>query len=216
MKPATLQLARRVRRASDRLAVYLPVILMALLALGSYWLLRNTPVLGPGTAEAPPTEEPDYYMRRFSVRNFDPSGRLESEIFGTEARHYPHNDTLEIDNIRVRAFNERGELTVATANRGISNGEGTQMQLIGNAVVTREPGRGADGRPTPRMRISGEFLHAFLDTDKVVSDRPVVLERGEDRFTADRLDYDHNDRVLGLDGRVRGFIAPGGQGPAAP
>lgn len=206
MSPA--QAWRLLRRASDRAAAYLPVILMALLALGSYWLVRNTPVFGPPAAETAPTHEPDYFMRRFAVRNFDPTGRLKSEIFGTEARHYPDTDTLEIDNPRVRAFNERGELTVATAQRGFSNGDGSEVQLIGNAVVTREASRAPNGQLRPRLQISGERLNAFLDTDQVKSDLPVVLQRGDDQFTADRLDYDHNDRVLELDGRVRGVIGP--------
>jgi lipopolysaccharide export system protein LptC len=202
------------RHASDRMAVYLPVILMGLLALGSYWLVRNTPSFTPAATEAAPTHEPDYYMRRFAVRNFDAAGRLKSEIFGTEARHYPDTDTLEIDNPRVRAFNERGELTVATARRGLSNGDGSEVQLIGDAVVTREPSRDEAGRLSPRMSISGEFLHAFLNTEKLRSHKPVVITRGDDRFSADRLDYDNLDRVLELEGRVRGVIAPTPPTPA--
>ena len=34
---------RLVRSAWDRVAVYLPIILMGLMALGTYWLVRNTP-----------------------------------------------------------------------------------------------------------------------------------------------------------------------------
>ncbi len=46
---------------------YLPLIVMAVLALGSWWLVENTPVAdGPGVA-APPRHEPDYTMRQFTV-----------------------------------------------------------------------------------------------------------------------------------------------------
>lgn len=196
-----------LRTGWDRLAVYLPIMLMGLVALGTYWLARNTPALQPPRLEAAPTHDPDYFMRRFAVRNFDASGRLQSEIFGTEARHYPDTDTLEIDNPRVRAFNERGELTVATARRGITNGDGSEVQLLGDAVVTREASRDSAGQLRPRMQISGEFLHAFLDTERLKSHKPVVLTRGDDRFTADSLDYDHLDRLLQLQGRVRGTIS---------
>ncbi|MBL0421263.1 LPS export ABC transporter periplasmic protein LptC [Ramlibacter sp. AW1] len=199
---------RSLRKGWDRSAVYTPILLMGLVALGTYWLARNTPTFAPPSAPAPPTHEPDYFMRRFAVRHFDDTGRLKSEVFGTEARHYPDTDTLEIDNPRVRAFNERGELTVATARRGISNGDGSEVQLIGDAVVTREASRGPDGELRPRMEISGEFLHAFVDTERLLSHKPVVLVQGNHRFTADRLDYDNLDRVLQLEGRVRGTLAP--------
>ena len=196
----------RLRATWDRLAIYLPVILMGLLALGTYWLASNTPaILGAPDAQRPPTHEPDYFMRNVSVKTFDPTGRLKSEVFGTEARHYPDTDTLEIDLPRILSYDEGGALTVATAQRAISNGDGSEVQLIGNAVVTRKPPPGSDA---PQMEFRGEFLHAFMDTERVRSHKPVELIRGSDRFTAENLDYDNLDRVLELRGRVRGQLAP--------
>ena len=40
------------------------------------------------------------------------------------------------------------------------------------------------------------------------SDQPVTLTRGNDRFTADSMDYDNLDQVLQLRGRG-GMILPG-------
>jgi lipopolysaccharide export system protein LptC len=206
---ATLPLAQAwhwLRTTWDRLAIYLPVILMGLMALGTYWLASNTPTLfGPADPERPLTHEPDYFMRNFTVRTFDPNGRLKSEVFGTEARHYPDTDTLEIDLPRIRSYDEDGALTVATARSAISNADGSEVQLIGNAVVNRRPPPGSD---VPPMEFRGEFLHAFLDTEKVKSHKPVTLLRGTDRFTADSLDYDHLDRQIELQGRVRGTLVP--------
>jgi lipopolysaccharide export system protein LptC len=204
-----------VRGAWDRVAIYLPVILMGLLALGTYWMVRNTPaLLGPAEAQGPVTHDPDYFMRNFSVKTFDAAGRLKSEVFGTEARHYPDTDTLEIDQPRIRSFNEQGELTVATAKRAVSNADGTEVQLIGDAVVTREPAAGPGRQPEPRLEFRGEFLHAFLGgTERIKSHKPVTLKRGSDQFTAENLDYDNLDRVLELRGRVRGTLAPGSSSP---
>ena len=196
---------RNLQRAWDRLSIYLPVILMGLMALGTYWLVRSTPSLGAVAADAPPTHDPDYFMRRFSVKSFDPAGRLKSELQGQEARHYPDTDTLEIDQPRIRSYNERGVLTVATARRAISNADGSQVQLIGDAVVTRE-GVDAQGRPLPALEIRGEFLHAYLDVERVRSDQPVQLRRGGDAFSADTLAYDNLDRLLLMQGRVRGTL----------
>ena len=197
---------RRFRTAWDRAAIYLPVMLMAVMALGTYWLASNTPALLGGSAgQRPLSHEPDYFMRDFSVKTFEPSGRLKSEVFGTEARHYPDTDTLEIDKPRILSYDENGSLTVATAKTAISNSDGSEVQLIGNAVVTRTPPKGSDA---PRMEFQGEFLHAFLNTEKVRSHKPVTLIRGNDRFTADQLDYDNLDRLMELRGRVRGVLMP--------
>ena len=200
---------RGVGRAWDRLSIYLPVMLMGLLALGTYWLARNTPTFAPVVGQRAPTHEPDYFLRGFSVKNFDPAGRLKSEIRGTEARHYPDTDTTEIDMPRIRSYNERGALTVATAKRAVSNGDGTQVQLFGDAVVTRE-GPSARGQAQPKLEIRGEFLHAFMDEERVKSHLPVTLKRGNDVFHGDNLDYDNLERVLELRGRVRGTLQPNG------
>jgi len=199
---------RLVRSAWDRVAVYLPIILMGLMALGTYWLVRNTPGLGPVEIRGEEVHEPDNLMRRFSIKTFDPSGRLKSEIFGTEARHFPDTNTTEIDQPRIRSFNATGELTVATARLAISNSDGSEVQLIGDAVVTREAVTGNDGRVRPRMQFRGEFLHAFLNSERVRSHKPVELTRGDNRFTADNLDFDNLDQVMDLRGRVRGSLVP--------
>jgi lipopolysaccharide export system protein LptC len=198
-----------LRRGWESAAVYLPIILMALMALGTYWLARNTPTLGPAEAQRAATHDPDYFMRRFAVKTFDAAGRLKNEIHGSEARHYPDTDTLEIDQPRIRSFNARGELTVATARRALSNADGSEVQLFGDAVVTREAFSDAQGHARPRMEFRGEFLHAFLDTERVKSHLPVELTRGSDRFTADGMDYDNLAQVMELRGRVRGVLMPG-------
>ena len=197
---------RWARHAWDRAAIYLPVMLMAVMALGTYWLASNTPsLLGSSENRQPLSHEPDYFMRNFSVKTFEQNGRLKSEVFGTEARHYPDTDTLEIDKPRILSYDESGSLTVATAQRAISNGDGSEVQLIGDAVVTRRPPPGSNA---PRMEFQGEFLHAFLNTEKVKSHKPVTLIRGTDRFVADSLDYDNLDRLMELRGRVRGTLQP--------
>ena len=199
---------RLLRGAWERVSVYLPIILMGLMALGTYWLARNTPSLGVAESRRAEVHEPDNLMRRFSIKTFDPSGRLKSEVFGTEARHYPDTDTIEIDQPRIRSFNVRGEVTVATARLAISNGDGTEVQLIGDAVVTREAVKDKSGNIRPRLQFRGEFLHAYLDSERVASHKPVELTRGDDRFTADSLEYDNLEQVMDLRGRVRGTLIP--------
>src|SRR5450759_2087496 len=103
--------------AWERLSLYLPVILMGVLALGTYWLVRSTPLLIAHGPEAQVRHEPDYFMRKFSVKSFDGAGRLKSEVLGTDARHFPDSETLEIDLVSIRSFSEEGGLTTATARR---------------------------------------------------------------------------------------------------
>ena len=199
--------ASALRAGWDRGVVYLPVILMGIIALGTYWLARNSPVLEAAQVQEKPTHEPDSIMRRFSVKNFDPNGRLKSELLGTEARHYPDTDTIEIDQPRMRMVSEQGEVTLATAKLAVSNGDGSEVQLFDNAVVTREPFSAA-GRATPRMEFRGEYLHVYVNKERVTSNKPVELTRGDDRLAGDHLVFDNATQVLEMNGRVRGLLMP--------
>ena len=148
-------------------------------------------------------------MRKFSVKTFDEGGKLKSEIYGVEARHFPDTDILEIDQVRIRSIDAEGHLTTATANRAYANSDGSEVQLVGNALVVREPSRNAAGVETPRMEFRGEFLDAFLNDERVKSHKPVVLTRGADQFTGDTFAYDNLSQVVDLTGHVRGWLVPG-------
>lgn len=192
-------------RALALVSAYLPLLLMALLALGSWWLVKNTPVAQAPRAEAAPRHDPDYTMRGFSVQRYTPEGPLRAQIDGDELRHYPDTDTVEIDRPRIRAHAPDGRVTVASAERARSNGDASEVQLFGDARVVREA-VGAE----PALQFHGDFLHAFLRTEQVKSHLPVVLTRGATELRGDALHYDNVSRVAQLHGRVRAvFEAPG-------
>lgn len=193
-----------VRRSWESLSLYLPVLLMALLALGSWWLVRNAPSAPKAAQERLVNHDPDYTMTQFMVKDFDAQGRMQSEIRGDRADHFPDTDTMEIQNVDMRGYAPDGAKTTATAKKGISNSDASEVQLWGNAVVIRQP-----LPPKSPMQFEGEFLHAWTQEERVKSHLPVVLTQGKDRFTADQLDYDNVSRVVQMQGRVRGVLEPG-------
>jgi lipopolysaccharide export system protein LptC len=197
-----------LKDAWDRFLLYVPLVFMVVLALGSYWLVRIAPASSGPAPKRTVGHTPDYFMSEFSVRSYDATGRVRTEVLGDKARHYPDTQFLEIDNIRIRSVDAQGRLTTATALQGLTNEDTSEVQLIGNAVVVREAQIDPSGKPTPRMEYRGEFLHAFMNLEQVKSHKPVELIRGRDRFSADTLDFDNVEQVLDLQGHVRGILAP--------
>ena len=190
-------------RLRDLLAAYLPLLLMAVLALGTWWLVKSSPNPQDAAPALPARHVPDYTMERFSVQRFAADGRLQGQIEGDQLRHYPDTDTIEIDNARIHAYGPTGQLTVATARRALSNGDGSEVQLIGNAEVQREAVAGQ-----PAINFRGEFLHAFFNTEELRSHLPVVVRRGATELHADGLNYKNLDQQVKLDGRVRASFPP--------
>jgi lipopolysaccharide export system protein LptC len=216
LAPSWRNLLDRLSRAWDRTAIYIPVLLMGLLALGTYWLVRNTPEALPPDGQRAVSTEPDYYMRKFGIKAFDETGQLKSDVSGSELRHYPDTDTLEIDKALIRSYSIEGRLTTSTGDRALSNGDGSEVQLIGNARVVRDAAVGAGGREGPRLEFRGEFLHVFVNEERVKSHLPVVIKRGDDEFEGDTFAYDNMDRVVDLKGRVKGILVPRKAAGSAP
>ena len=102
----------------------------------------------------------------------------------------------------MRAVAPDGRVTLAQAKRAISNGDGSELQLLGDAHVTAT---GPRGEP---IEFRGEFLHAFLNTERVRSHLPVVITRDGNEFRAAGMDYDHLTGLLHLQGRMRAMLLP--------
>jgi lipopolysaccharide export system protein LptC len=189
-------------RLRDTLSSYLPLLLMALLALATWWLVKNSPRLAVPPVERPVSSEPDYTMTQFSLERFDATGRLKVRIEGERLRHFPDTDRVEIDQARIQSFAQDGRVTLATAARALGNGDGSELQLMGGAEVTAQD---ASGQP---LVMRGEFLHAFLVTERVRSHLPVLVSQGGTALQAAAMDYDNAARRLELKGPIRAVLAP--------
>ncbi len=197
----------RVRRAWDHVAIYLPLMLMGLMAMSTYWLVRNTPQAPTDDLVAVPRHVPDYFMRDFSIRVFDVTGQLKSEITGVQAQHFPDTDTLEIERPTIRSYSREGRLTVAQAGRAITNADGSEVQLFDKALVVREGLNKND--PKERTELRSDFFHIIVNTEEIRTHLPVELTRGDNnKFSANKMSYDHLSRTLELKGRVRGVLMP--------
>ncbi len=179
-------------------SAYLPLLLMALLALGTWWLVQNTPRPDAPRAQAPARHEPDYAMQGFTLERFGADGRMRVQVKGQQVRHYPDTDTLEIDGVTIRAMSPDGGVTRAVAQRALSNGDASELQLLGAAQVVRESA-GAD----VLLEFRSEFLHAFLDTERVRSHLPVQLRQGNSEIRVGSIEYDNLSGRLTLGAPVR-------------
>jgi lipopolysaccharide export system protein LptC len=189
-------------RLRELLGAYLPLLLMALLALGTWWLVKNTP--RPAGETEPPAlrSEPDYEMRNFAITRFGADGRATVRIEGTWLRHFPDTDRIEIESPRVRASTPDGRVTQAQSARALANGDASEWQMSGGAKVV------AQMRAGPPLEIDGEFLHVFVRTERVRSHLPVRLRQGDDEIHAGGIEVDNLTQRVQLSPPVRGNFSP--------
>jgi len=191
-------------RLRDTLSAYLPLLLMALLAVFTWWLVKNTPALPQAPGETALRHDPDYTMSGFALERFDATGRLKVRIEGALLRHFPDTDRFEIDAVKVRAIAPDGRITLASARRAISNGDASEVQLIGDARVSSTD---ENGQP---IVMTSEFLQAYLVAERVHTQLPVRVTSAGGTVSAAGLDYDHGQRKLELQGPMHAVFPPGG------
>ena len=205
--PLPGQPARRIRppwrvRLRDALTAYLPLLLMVLLALGTWWLVKNSPQ--PVAAEGPrlATGEPDYTLRGFHLQRFGPDGDLQLTLEGRQLHHYPDSDRIEIDEVRLLADSPQAPGSVATARRALANSKATEVQLRGGAQYR---GRTPEGLA---VEIDSEYLLIESVRQRVSTDQTVQLLVGAHRVRAGGLLWDHRSRVLELKPPIRSVLQP--------
>lgn len=198
-----MNLLMRLRRTLDRLTIYLPLFLFAILALGSWWLVRSVPELMPPGIDPQLRQDPDFRLDQFTVKSFDASGRLTREISGQSATHFPATQSLHIEGVRILAENEVGTRLTAQAKKGISREAEQQVTLSGEATAVRQ----AD-KQGPRVELRGDTLTAWLQEERLVSDQPVRITRGSDVFSAQTMNFDVRSGQYELQGQVRAVLPP--------
>ena len=190
------------QRLREALPSYLPLLLMALLALASWWLLKNAP--RPAVQAGPPvvSSAPDYTMEQFVMERFDRAGRLKLRIEGQRLQHDPATDRIEVEQARIRAIGPDGRVTTAVAQRARANGDSSEVQLLGGAEVRSLDATGQ------AVVIRGEFLDLYTVTERVSSPLPVVVTYGSTTVHAAGLQYDNPTQRLSLQGPMRADLAP--------
>lgn len=189
-------------RLRELLGAYLPLLLMLLLALGTWWLVKHTPRPTPGSDAATLRHDPDYEMRDFVITRFAPDGRATVRIEGAWLRHYPDTDRFEIESVRLQANAPDGRVTTARAARALSNGDGSEWQLSGNAQVVAQLPSG------PPLEVDSEFLQVSVPTERIRSHRPVTVRHGRDEIRAGGIDADNLAQQLQLAPPVHARLLP--------
>jgi len=92
---------------------------------------------------------------------------------------------------------------LATARRALANGDGSEVQLLGDARINR-PATGKD----EAVEFRSEFLHAFRNVEQVRSHLPVVMTQGTDIIHAASMNYDNLARLVEFKGRASASFAP--------
>jgi lipopolysaccharide export system protein LptC len=176
------------------------LILAASLAALTFWLERIVnPPAGGQASEA--RHEPDYIVEHLTATSLDTNGRPESTLTARTMRHFPDDETTELESPQlVRLSLDRPPVHIE-ADRGKAFKDNDEVRLYGNVVVRREA-----TAERPELRMETTYLQVFPKQDIARTHEHVVIREGRSRLTGIGMDYNNKTRQLELKSRVTGMF----------
>ena len=201
----------------ERLSTLVIIVLLALLALLTFWLERVVQEITP-VREKPPAHEADYIADKLFATRMGLDGRVRDTVHAVKLTHYPDDDRIELASPRFVTYGRDTPLAV-TATQAKITSNGGNVYFMGDVLVRRgaiNTGGAATAAHAPggAMTVRTEYLHLMPDDNIAKTDRPVTLDDGQLRIQAGGMELNSDTRVMKLSGGVRGAYNAAGTSSA--
>ena len=184
----------------SELLSHAPLVLMAFSALGSFVLFKQAPSNVMEPAPEAVSMQNDYFLKRFVVTEFLPTGAAKWQVSGASAQHSPVTKSLLVKQVEFTTQSKNGGYT-GSAQKGTVSDDAKLVVLQGRAVVDKA-GTGA----APKVHFESEQITVRQDPDIVEASSPVRINNGTTQMAAESLHYEADSKETQLKGRVRMVI----------
>ena len=186
----------------------MPLILMGLLTLVTFWLVRKNTPPEHSMLERVRLHEPDYVIKNGTLSALNEQGNTKYRILGDKVTHYDDDASIDIDLPRMRLFQPGKAPVTVRSNTGHLDGDLTILELFDNASIYRPPQPAtATGPATLRMLASSSYFKVLINDDIVQTDKPITLEQGMSvMHSTDGGTFDNIQQSMTLSGQVKGRI----------
>lgn len=183
--------------AVPRFRYWLPLLpLLALLAF-VYWLDSQVQQEG---SRAPQNQrhDPDVIMGNFSATRMDQQGVPRFLLAARQLRHYPNDDSTELDLPRLTMLTvERPEVRMS-GKRGLISSRGDEVIFRDDVSVVRAASAGQSA-----LTLRTQSLRVLPDQDLANTDQAVTIVDAHNIVHATGLEMDNKARTLKLLSHVR-------------
>jgi len=177
-------------------SLWLPLAILLLLAVLSFWIERSVQVTTNGSQAS--QADPEGIMENFDALRTDPEGKPHYRLTASRLKHYSGSKRTELESPHfIQIDNDSGDVS-AVAREATVSANGNEVDLRNEVVVERaaRPGQSAMTLRTARLLVYPErdLLRAPGAVD--IRDDTLVLRAGA-------MEYDARLRVIKLTGRVQ-------------
>lgn len=192
----------QVAALADRAGASFPLILLAILAVLTYWLDQVVQAQPQGQ-ERELRHDPDYIVHGLAAVTLDAQGAVKHTLDAKRMIHYPDDDTTQLVEPKLITYAKaRAPITVTSREAKVSpNGE--NLYFTNDVRVVRAPERNES-----ELVLETSYLHVIPDDNVAKTDRPVTIRNASGVVAASGLELNSESRTMELRGRVKGVFNP--------
>ncbi len=183
---------------NTRSVIAFPLVLLSLLALITLWINQIVQPPAP-RLDGSSRHDPDYIMNNFVTTQTDINGDLRYKLAAVEMKHYPDDDTTELQRPRYTQFAIGKPYTQVESLRGYVSGDGEEVQLVDNVKIIRQAFAGKG-----EMTVETEYINIRPNEEYVSTESPVVIRQAPNTVIyATGMIYEKKKRTVTLLHKVR-------------
>jgi lipopolysaccharide export system protein LptC len=183
---------------------YYLLVLLAVLAIAliSRWLL--TTVEAPSQKVAPEARHnPDYFLENFKATVYQPDGSPAYHLIAHYLNHYPDDDTMALQKLKIDYLDPQHDTWITTADRGTAYENIEVMHLNGNVRIHRYT-----QNPAQTITVKTESLRVDLPHKRASTAAMVKIIGKNSTIVAKGMDVDMATGHLSLLSDARGHYVP--------
>lgn len=172
-------------------------VLLALAAM-TFWL-RYAVELPDERKDGRYRHDPDYIIDQAQIRKLDKSGNLQYRLNATQVRHYPDDDTTDLDAPRIVRLSPLQPPVTMSAKRAHLSQDGQLLELYEDVRILREA-----SPQQVAMLATMPDLTVRLDVEKAYTRSPVLITQGESWLKGVGMQVDNKTQTYVLESQATG------------
>jgi lipopolysaccharide export system protein LptC len=165
-------------RMAHRWRVMLTIAVGVFFSFGSFWLVQVMERSALDMRPDPNRNLPDYIVDRFSFVRLGIDGQPAYIVSGDKLTHFPIDDSALVEQPYMRNLSDTQPPTETRARQARIDQDNTRVRLTGDVHVER-----AASGPLQSMDLKTEALTVFPESDRMETDQPVRIVRGQSVMT---------------------------------
>lgn len=193
----------RSRRSAHRYRLLLLLGGAVVAALGSFWLLQLIQKPGGEDVQAARSNEPDYYVEKFTFARMSKTGAARYTVTGARMIHRPLDDTYEITLPVIHSLSQDQQPLTVRSDRALAVPDSSKIHMIDKVEADRPSSATSD-----HFHLKSDYVLILPDEDVLQTDRAVDMTLGNARMTGTGMYVNNATREFKMAQRVHGTYPP--------